>query len=207
MDLGTEVRKCLEAKAYNAALAMQFIELDTWAFLSRPASSIRHGRSSFMGFIRRYMQDAPGQGYSYRPEDVYAARCALLHTFGALADMHAENKSVVIWRYHLGQKNTFVPGLDRMAYISVARFILDARAATAACLNVIMENPELNRLFGERLPSVYLHAGILPDRDPEALTAMDPEVDATIAVLDGTVDSDKPIFLAGHTMVRGICQG
>jgi hypothetical protein len=197
----------MEAKTYDAALAMQFIELDTWAFLTRPASNIRHNRSSFMHFVRRYLQDAPGHDYAYRAEDVYAARCALLHTFGALANMHAENKSVVIWRYHMGKQNTFIPGLTRMAYISVCRFIQDAQAALATCLTEVMENQELGKLFGERLPSVYLHAGILPDRDPEAIVAMDPEVDAAIAVLDGTVDSDEVIFLAGHTMVRGVCQG
>jgi len=56
-----------------------------------------------MWFIERYIRDAPGQGYCYRPQDVYAARCALLHTFGALADMDAKDQSVVIWRYHLGE--------------------------------------------------------------------------------------------------------
>jgi hypothetical protein len=49
--LGEEVQKCLEVQAFDSALVMQFIELDTWAFLTRP-TSIR-GRRSFMWFIER----------------------------------------------------------------------------------------------------------------------------------------------------------
>jgi hypothetical protein len=204
--LGREVHRCLEAKAYDSALVMQFIELDTWAFLTRPASMTIHGRTSFMWFIERYMRDAPGQGYSYRSSDVYAARCGLLHTFGALADMHEKDKSVVIWRFHLGNLNTFVPGLDRMAYISVMRFIRDASDATSASLKEVMADDAMSKLLGERLVRVFFHSGVLPSRDPDEVAAMDPGIDADIAVLDGTVDSDETIFLAGHTFVRGVCR-
>jgi hypothetical protein len=186
---------------------MQFIELDTWAFLTRPASMTIHDRKSFTWFIERYMRDAPRQGYSYSPKDVYAARCGLLHTFGALANMHERDKSVVIWRFHLGKLNTFVPGLDRMAYISATRFIRDAHAAVSASLKEVRADDAMSKLFGERLVRVFFHSGVLPSRDPDEIAALDPGIDADIAVLDGTVDSDEPIFLAGHTFVRGRCRG
>ena len=129
---------------------MQLIELDTWAFLTRPASMTIHGRASFMWFIERYMRDAPGQGYSYGPSDVYAARCGLLHTFGALADMHEKDKSVAVWRFHLGKLNTFVPGLEpRMAYISVTRFIMDAQTAIrSACSKELLTDDAMKKRVG-----------------------------------------------------------
>jgi hypothetical protein len=70
-----------------------------------------------------------------------------------------------------------------------------------------MADDNLNRLFGTRLPRVFFQSGVLSSRDPEAIAAMDPAIEAEIAILDGTVDSDEPIMLAGHTMVRGVCQG
>jgi hypothetical protein len=187
--LGREVANCWEAKAYDAALVMQFIQLDTWAFLTRPARMTNHRRASFMWFIARYMRDAHGQGYSYSPSDVYAARCGLLHTFGALADMHEKDESVVIWRLHLGKLNTFVPGLHRVAYISVGRFIRDAHAAVGASLEEVKADDALGKLFGERLPKVYFHAGVLPSRDPDVIAAMDAGIDADLAMLDG--DSEE----------------
>ena len=182
--LTREVAKCLESKAYDSALVMQLIELDTWAFLTRPASMTIHGRASFMWFIERYMRDAPGQGYSYGPSDVYAARCGLLHTFGALADMHEKDKSVAIWRFHLGTLNTFIPGLEpRMAYISVTRFIMDAQTAISASVKEVRADDAMNKLLGERLPRVFFHSGVLPSRDPDEIAALDPGIDAEIAAI------------------------
>jgi hypothetical protein len=164
---------------------MQLIELDTWAFLTRPASMTIHGRASFMWFIERYMRDAPGQGYSYSPSDAYAARCGLLHTFGALADMHEKDKSVAVWRFHLGKLNTFVPGLEpRMAYISVTRFIMDAQTAIrSACSKELLADDAMKKRVGERLPRVSFHSGILPSRDPDDIAALDPGIDAEIAAI------------------------
>jgi hypothetical protein len=205
--LAGEVHACIKGNAYDAALVMQFVELETWAFLARPGSMTVHGRTSFKWFIERYMRDAPGQGYSYAPSDVYAARCGLLHTFGSLADAHERDKSVVIWRFHLGSENTFVPGLHRMAYISVMRFITDACAAVSACVKELEADHAMNERFGERLPRVFFHSGVLPSRDPAEIAALDAGIDADIAILDGTVDSDEPVCFAGHTFVRGVCRG
>jgi hypothetical protein len=116
--LGDEAERCREAKAYDAALVMEFIQLDTWAYLLRPKRFQDHTRKSFIWFVERYLRSDPDQTYRYNGLDVYAARCAMLHTFGSLTDIHAKDKSVVAWRYHSGTQNTFVPGLHRMAYVS-----------------------------------------------------------------------------------------
>jgi hypothetical protein len=184
LALNRESHTCFKAKAYDAALAIQFIELDSWAFLTRPESIRVHGRKSFMLFIERFLQDAPNQGYFYRPIDVYAARCGLLHTFGSLADLHS-GTDVVVWRYHLGRFNTFVPGMNRMAYISTLRFMMDCSAATGRALDAVWADPvDMGRLFGERLPRLFMHGGVLPSRDPEAMPALEAAVDAEIAEVE-----------------------
>jgi hypothetical protein len=73
-------------------------------------------------------------------------------------------------------------------------------------LEEVMADDAMSKLLGERLVRVFFfHAGVLPSRDPGEIAATAPGIDADIAVLDGTVDSDEPIFLAGHTFVRGVC--
>jgi hypothetical protein len=89
-----------------------------------------------------------------------------------------------------------------MAYISVTRFIMDAQAAISACWKEVRADNAVNKPLGNRLPRVYFHSGVLPSRDPDEIAALDPGIDADIARADGTVDSDAPIFLAGHTFVR-----
>jgi hypothetical protein len=170
---------------------MQFIELDTWAYLVRPAAMPKHGRTSFKWFIEKYLRSDLAQEYQYAPEDAYAARCGILHTLGALSDLHQADPSIVIWRFHLGTSNTYVPGTKGMAYISLRRFHADASNAVQRCLAEVMADNAANKLFGERLPRVSFQAGVLPPRDPDEVAAMDPAIDAEIAELNGPVDSDK----------------
>jgi hypothetical protein len=188
--LMAEIAGCFEAERYEAGLVMQFIELDTWAYLSRPESMTKHGRSSFNRFISKYLQSDPDQPYQYAAEDVYATRCGLLHTFGSISDLHQDNSSV-IWRFHLGKCNTYIPGLDRMAYISVRRFWLNASQAVARCLDEVKADPALNELVGSRLPRVYFQAGVLPSRDPDALAVIEPAIDAEIVELERRVSAPK----------------
>jgi hypothetical protein len=205
--LKSEIARCVEAGLYEAALIMQFIELDTWAYLMRPEEMTKHGRSSFKWFIDKYLKGDPAQEYQYGAEDAYAARCGIVHTLGSLSDLHSGDPSIVIWRFHLGKSNTYVPGTKGMAYISLRQFHRDASDAVKQCLADIMANDTVNALFSRRLPRVFFQAGVLPARDPDDIAALDPDIDAAIAILDGTVDSDEPIMLAGHTMVRGVCRG
>ena len=181
--LMAEVAGCFAAKRYEAGLVMQFIELDTWAYLTRPKGT-KHGRSSFKRFIGKYLHSDPDQPYQYAAEDVYAARCGLLHTFGSISDLHHNDNTLVIWRFHLGRCNTYIPGLDGyMAYISVFRFWRNASEAVARCLDDVMADPALNELFGSRLPQVYFQAGVLPSRDPDALVVIEPAIDAELLKL------------------------
>jgi hypothetical protein len=52
-----------------------------------------------------------------------------------------------------------------------------------------MADDAVNKLFGERLPRVFFQAGVLPSRDPDAIAAMGPAIDAEI-----------------DEMARGVCQ-
>ena len=184
--LGHETERCYDAKLYDAALAMQFIQLDTWAFLLRPSSFRKHNRRSFIWFVETYLATDPDQSYQYAGADVYGARCAMLHTFGSLTDRHENDPSSVVWRYHLGLHHSFVPRLHRMAYVSVHRFMRDASSATVRCLKTLEDDPEASSLAMQRLPRVFFHAGILPSRDPNVIAALEAATDAEIAELEKT---------------------
>jgi len=71
-----------------------------------------------------------------------------------------------------------------MAYISVQRFIANAKAAIMSSAAELKSDPTLNELFGNRLPRVYFLAGVLPSRDPDAIAAMGPGIDAEMAEMN-----------------------
>lgn len=173
-----ETARCFDSGLYDAGLAMMFIELDIWAYLMRPEKMTKHGRASFKWFIDKYLRGDPAQEYQYGAEDAYAARCGILHTLGSLSDLHQKDPPPVIWRFHHGTGNTYVPDTKTMAYISVARFRNDASAAIEHCLTDVMADLAVNRLFGQRMQRVSWQAGVLPSRDPEAIAVLDPAIDA-----------------------------
>jgi hypothetical protein len=185
-DLTGQTARCFKTGLYNAAAVMQFIELDTWAYLMRPREMTKHGRGSFTWFVNKYLRGDPGQKYQYEATDVYAARCGMLHTGGAVSDLHHSDHSIVLWRFHLGQLHTYVPGTKDMAYISLHRFHMDCVAAVPKCLDELRPNPIVGELFSRRLRRVYHQAGILPSRDPDAIALIDPDIDALLARLNPT---------------------
>src|SRR4051812_22348038 len=56
IELTAETAKCFKAGFYDAALTMQFVELDTWAYLMRPKEMTKHGRTSYRHFVRKYLR-------------------------------------------------------------------------------------------------------------------------------------------------------
>jgi hypothetical protein len=192
--LNDQIRRCYEAELYDASLAMAFIRLDMWAFLLRPPSFRIHTRGSFIWFVERYLATDHDQSYHYKGVDVYTARCAMLHTFGSLTEQHGNDPSIVIWRYHLGQHHSFAPGLHRIAYVSVHRFMTDADRAMKRCLDTLTDDPEASALAMQRLPSVFFHGGILPSRDSDAMATLEAATDAEIAEFEKHPDRPIPRF-------------
>jgi hypothetical protein len=91
LDMLAEGHKAHEAGATVAALAMVYIGIDTLAWLSLPIGKNKQGRSDFYQWVDTYLKTDAAQPYQYVGKDVYAARCAVLHMFATLSDLHQEN--------------------------------------------------------------------------------------------------------------------
>lgn len=102
VNLVDEIRRCDENDITMASIAMAYICIDTLASLSRPSEKMKCTRCDFIEWADRYLRAHPDQPYQYRGKDVYAARCALLHTYGSEAELHRENSETVKFAYHDG---------------------------------------------------------------------------------------------------------
>jgi hypothetical protein len=62
---------------------MQFVELDTWAYLMRPKEMTKHGRTSYRHFVRKYLKGDPEPEYQYNADvtpTIYMPRGAVCCT-------------------------------------------------------------------------------------------------------------------------------
>ena len=104
-----EIKRCEECGVTIAAVAMAFICIDTLASLGRPENKDRVTRSDFKEWINAHLKGHPDQPYQYRGKDVYAARCAFLHTYGSTAELHQEDLDTIKFIFHNGGKHVYDP--------------------------------------------------------------------------------------------------
>lgn len=122
--LVSELKRCDEGGITTAAIAMAFICIDTLANLARSEGKQRVTRADFKSFVDEHLQAHPDQPYQYRGKDVYAARCAFLHTYGSESELHSEDADTVKFGYHNGGKHLYKLGVDpRLVLIGTKSFV------------------------------------------------------------------------------------
>ena len=151
-----QIKKCEEAEATMAAVIMCFICIDTMAFLAMPTNRDRNTRADFVQWVDRYLKADSSQSYQYRGQDVYAARCAVLHSFSAEGDAHRNDRSIIKFVYTDGGQHAFNPDInDNLAIIGTASFINDVVWAVESFLKAAQENSELRARIYSRLNKVF----------------------------------------------------
>jgi hypothetical protein len=153
--LVAEMKRCDEYGITTAAIAMAFICIDTLASLGRPEDKRRVTRSDFIEWVDTYINQHPDQPYKYRGKDVYAARCAFLHTYGSEAEIHNEDPDTIKFAYHDGGKHNYNPDIDpSLVIIGTKSFIKDVVGAVEAFMNHCKNDRSLRQRVENRLPSV-----------------------------------------------------
>ena len=154
VGLVAELKRCDELELTTAAIAMAYICIDTIAGLARPAENERVTRSDFKQWVDRYLKCHPEQPYKYKGEDVYAARCAFLHSYGSEASLHKKDSKVVKYVYHDGGKHNYDKAIDpSLAIIGIKSFINDVVGA----VNLFMEECHHDLLLKQRVEPRLAH--------------------------------------------------
>jgi len=153
--LGAELKRCDQCNLTTASIAMSFICIDTMANLSRPRRKPRVTRTDFIEWVDTYLEAHPDQLYKYRGKDVYAARCAFLHTYGSEAKLHQEDPEIIKFAYHDGGEHKYNPNIDKsLVLIGTKSFVNDVLIAVKDFLNECKNDLSLRQRVEERLPHV-----------------------------------------------------
>ncbi len=155
IDLVSELKRCDECGITTAALAMAYICIDTIANLARPINKSKVTRADFKEFVDTYIKAHPDQPYQYRGKDVYAARCAFLHTYGSETELHTEDPDTIKFAYHNGGKHQYSPSLQpSLVLIGAKSFINDVVIAVELFLKHCQSDVSLRQRVEPRLASV-----------------------------------------------------
>lgn len=155
MGLVSELKRCDESGLITASLAMAFICIDSMSNLSRPEDKKRVTRGDFKNWVDKHLTGHPEQPYQYRGKDVYAARCAFLHTYGSEAELHEEDPDIIKYGYHDGGKHNFDPKVaPDLVLIGTRSFVNDVIHAVEYFLESCKSDKSLRELVESRLAHV-----------------------------------------------------
>lgn len=107
-DLVAEMRKVSEANSIASAVILAYVIIDAMAHISRAAGADRATNTDFKAWVDRYMHAFEPAEYRYSGDDLYAARCDLLHTFSNQFRTTKKN-----FGYHNGFPHRYRPDIDR----------------------------------------------------------------------------------------------
>jgi hypothetical protein len=134
---------------------MAYICIDAIANLGRPTDRQKVTRADFKKWVDTYLKAHPDQPYQYRGKDVYAARCAFLHTYGAEAELHDKDPDIIKFAYHNGGKHQYDPNVERnLVLIGTKSFTNDVVIAVDTFLEKCQSDEMLRMRVEPRLVKV-----------------------------------------------------
>ena len=149
-----QIKQCDAQGLVTPSIAMSFICIDAMAGLARPSDKSRVTRVDFIDWCDKYLKSNAEQQYQYSGKDVYAARCALLHTYGTTAELH-DKSNIMKFLYH--DCNSLTHKLyveENTVAISTKSLVIDVCNAVDSFIAECTSNASLGNLVISRLDEI-----------------------------------------------------
>jgi len=150
-----EIGKAWDADATVASLAMLYVALDTMVLLACPVGQQSQTRADFIAWVDKYLKADATSEYQYEGIDVYAARCAVLHSYGSVAALHAGKQPPRKFGYTDNGPHR-KDEAERFVLISVAVLIHDFSKAMERFIAEMQSNSDLKQRVDSRMASLFL---------------------------------------------------
>lgn len=153
--IGHDIKVALDNGAIGGALILAYAAIDAMAFLSMPESQRDVKRDDFINWAEKYMKTDSKQPYQYQGIDLWGARCAIVHRYGATSSL-SDSGQCKIFAYHNGSEHMVKTSVDeRLIAISWPRFIKDFFGAMEKFLADIMKDEELKEKVASRIVHLF----------------------------------------------------
>lgn len=149
LDLMQQISKAQDAGAHVAALAMVYVAIDTFAWLSLPKGEERQTKVHFCKWVDTYLKTDASQAYQYAGMDLYAARCSVLHMFATLSDLHKKDQTIKKFGYVDNGPHRNDGG--ELVLISIAVLIRDLGSGVSQFLKAIQADQSLRANVESRI--------------------------------------------------------
>ena len=151
------IQLLVEAECWSPALQLVYAGIDTMAWLGAPPTQDNVTRKDFIAWASRYVQ-FPGRE-QLTGEDLYGARCAILHQHAAESDLSRQGKCRIVG-YYVGDSAPpviFKAKVDPMMVLVSVTGVVDAffRGVDSSLVDLFAD-PKKARVAEQRLQSVTI---------------------------------------------------
>lgn len=149
-----EIKKVHQANCMSATIIMLYVAIDTFAYLSMPAEKHKNDSKDFIKWVNKYVKTDRTQPYTYKGKDLWAARCAKLHTYSSYSN-YAKRNNCKLFGYTDGSNHIYKPDINNLlVLISIPRFVQDFILAVEIFLNEALGNEALKNKIDGRLEKI-----------------------------------------------------
>ena len=162
-----DVHDAWERKSLRATLNLIYSGIDALAYLTMPSDHEKVTRSDFIEWCDKYIRfrDADeSRTLSLPGLELYAARCAMVHTYGSEAGLHKEGKL----KRQIGYGDEFLPevlakpDVDNLVIVSIRGLVDAFGEGIYETLKNIADDEPSQKLFAERLMGMVQELPIFP---------------------------------------------
>lgn len=154
----TGIEVVLHEECMVSAVTLMFAAIDALSALSRPVDQSGTNKRIFMNWVNRYM--LPSSALSCTADDLYGARCGVLHTYSPASSLHDKGEArQIFYEWRNG------PSADSGTPVPPGALIVEVEGLHAALkrgIRAFLQDAELDRDIRGRvqshLPSLLCYA-------------------------------------------------
>ena len=144
------IQVTIEARCFGSAVKLIFSGIDTMAYLNMPGGQQDVERKDFIAWVERYIKFPCEEQLSGL--DLYGARCAMLHAYGARSKLSREGKCRMVCYMDKGVPEVrSKPDVDDLVIVSVSALADAFFEGIDAFLVDLFSNKEKAAIAEERL--------------------------------------------------------
>lgn len=153
------IEVCLEEDLWEPALVLMLSFIDACAWLCRPEDAVKSRMADYISWTDAYL--LPDSGLQCTAEDLYGARCGLVHSVTGESDLHRQNKVPKIFWSRSQSDETYTLIQLRMAEnlepigINIDHLFWALRQALERFVRKLQTDDELATRVGRRVHKSY----------------------------------------------------
>ncbi len=149
-----EIKNVWESShSLSGTMIFLFVSMDTMGYLNMETGENKNDSSDFINWVTNFMKTDNDQPYQYNPKDLWAARCAKLHSFSSFSD-YAIKHNCKLFGYQDGTEHMCNHEESNLILISAPRLMEDFFNGVYLFIENAVKYPEVKKRIDSRITKV-----------------------------------------------------